>query len=134
MLRDRFGYEKCRWSYIRQNPSFPVTERYRLPVAPHIGEPRRPAQNGDTTLSRISGRLSDAYFVLDVNKDETLKRAVSLIDDLFRQLDTRSANSDIMGDIFEYLARGGEGVRQKRSISHPAPSSSASWCSSLTRS
>jgi len=47
--------------------------------------------------------LSDAYFILDVNKAETLKRAVSLIDDLFRQLDTRSVNSDIMGDIFEYL-------------------------------
>lgn len=62
-----------------------------------------PAQNGDTTLGRISGRLCDAYFVLDVNKTDTLKRAVSLIDDLFRQLDTRSVNSDIMGDIFEYL-------------------------------
>jgi type I restriction-modification system DNA methylase subunit len=62
-----------------------------------------PAQNGNTMLGRISGRLSDAYFILDVNKTETLKRAISLIDELFRQLDTRSVNSDIMGDIFEYL-------------------------------
>ena len=62
-----------------------------------------PAKNGNTTLGRISGRLSDAYFILDVNKTDTLKRAVSLIDELFRQLDTRSVNSDIMGDIFEYL-------------------------------
>lgn len=38
-----------------------------------------------------------------MNKEETLKKAVSLIDELFRQLDTRSVNSDIMGDIFEYL-------------------------------
>ena len=62
-----------------------------------------PAQNGDSTLGKLSGRLKDAYFVLDPNKTDTLKRAVSLIDELFRQLDTRSANADIMGDIFEYL-------------------------------
>lgn len=62
-----------------------------------------PAQNGDTTLGRLSGRLKDAYFILDPNKTDTLKRAVGLIDELFRQLDTRSANADIMGDIFEYL-------------------------------
>jgi type I restriction enzyme M protein len=97
------NYDKCRWSYIRQNPSFELLNETVFPWLRNLENHIVPSQNGDTTLGRISGRLSDAYFVLDVNKSETLKRAVSLIDELFRQLDTRSVNSDIMGDIFEYL-------------------------------
>ena len=96
-------YEKCRWSYIRQNPSFPLLNDTVFPWLRILETRVGPAQNGNTTLGRISGRLGDAYFILDVNKTETLKRAVSLIDELFRQLDTRSVNADIMGDIFEYL-------------------------------
>jgi type I restriction enzyme M protein len=95
--------EICRWSYIRQNVSFPLLNDIVFPWLRTLEQRVGPAQNGDTTLGRISGRLSDAYFILDVNKTDTLKRAVSLIDELFRQLDTRSVNSDIMGDIFEYL-------------------------------
>lgn len=97
------GYDFCRWSYIRQNPSFPLINDTVFPWLRSLENRVGPAQNGNTTLGRISGRLSDAYFVLDPNKSDTLKRSVSLIDDLFRQLDTRSVNSDIMGDIFEYL-------------------------------
>lgn len=97
------GYDTCRWSYIRQNVSFPLLNDTVFPWLRSLEQRVGPAQNGNTTLGRISGRLSDAYFVLDVNKTDTLKRAVGLIDDLFRQLDTRSVNSDIMGDIFEYL-------------------------------
>jgi type I restriction enzyme M protein len=98
------GMDKCRWSYIRQNVSFPLLNDLVFPWLRGLEEwlHRESAKDGKR-LHQITGRLSDAYFVLDVNKDETLKRAVSLIDDLFRQLDTRSANSDIMGDIFEYL-------------------------------
>jgi type I restriction enzyme M protein len=96
-------FSKCRWSYIRQNPSFALLNETVFPWLRTLEQRVGPAQNGNTTLGRISGRLSDAYFILDPNKTETLKRAVSLIDELFRQLDTRSVNSDIMGDIFEYL-------------------------------
>lgn len=103
MLRKRDGFEKCRWSYIRQNPSFSLLNDTVFPWLRTLEQRVGPAQNGNTTLGRISGRLSDAYFILDVNKTDTLKRAVSLIDELFRALDTRSVNSDIMGDIFEYL-------------------------------
>jgi len=96
-------FQKCRWSYIRQNVSFGLLNDIVFPWLRSLEERVGPARNGNTTLGRISGRLGDAYFILDVNKSETLKRAVSLIDELFRQLDTRSVNSDIMGDIFEYL-------------------------------
>jgi type I restriction enzyme M protein len=96
-------YSRCRWSYIRQNVSFALLNDTVFPWLRTLEQRVGPAQNGNTTLGRISGRLSDAYFILDPNKTETLKRAVSLIDELFRQLDTLSVNSDIMGDIFEYL-------------------------------
>ncbi|WP_367871720.1 N-6 DNA methylase [Luteolibacter sp. Populi] len=97
------GFERCRWSYIKQNVSFPLLNNIVFPWLRSLEQRVGPAQNGNTTLGRISGRLSDAYFILDPNKTDTLKRAIGLIDELFRQLDTRSVNSDIMGDIFEYL-------------------------------
>jgi type I restriction enzyme M protein len=97
------NYDTCRWSYIRQSVSFPLLNDTVFPWLRSLDQRVGPAQNGNTTLGRISGRLSDAYFILDVNKTDTLKRSVGLIDELFRQLDTRSVNSDIMGDIFEYL-------------------------------
>ncbi len=96
-------YKKCRWAYISKNPSFPLLNDLVFPWLRTLEERVGPAQNGNTALGRISSRLSDAYFILDPNKAETLKRSVSLIDELFRQLDTRSVNADIMGDIFEYL-------------------------------
>ncbi len=99
------NYDKCRWSYIKQPTatSFKLLNETVFPWLRSLETRVGPAQNGNTTLGRISGRLSDAYFILDVNKTDTLKRAVGLIDELFRALDTRSVNSDIMGDIFEYL-------------------------------
>lgn len=99
------NHDKCRWSYIKQPTatSFKLLNETVFPWLRSLETRVGPAQNGNTTLGRISGRLSDAYFILDVNKTDTLKRAVGLIDELFRALDTRSVNSDIMGDIFEYL-------------------------------
>jgi type I restriction enzyme M protein len=97
------NFEKCRWTYIRQNPSFPLLNDVVFPWLRNLESRVGATQNGNTTLGRISGRLSDAYFILDVNKTETLKRAVGFIDELFRQIDTRSVNSDIMGDVFEHL-------------------------------
>jgi len=98
-------YERCKWSVLSKPTtlSFPLLNETVFPWLRSLEKRVGPAQNGNTTLGRISGRLSDAYFILDPNKTETLKKSVSLIDELFRQLDTRSVNSDIMGDIFEYL-------------------------------
>ena len=102
---DKDDFEKCRWSYIRHNPSFPLLNDTVFPWLRRLGFRIGfgNARDVKTSFGSISERLGDAYFILDVNKTDTLKRAVSLIDELFRQLDTRSVNSDIMGDIFEYL-------------------------------
>jgi type I restriction enzyme M protein len=99
------SYERCKWSVLSKPTtlSFPLLNDTVFPWLRTLEQRVGPVQNGNTTIGRISGRLNDAYFILDPNKTETLKRAVSMIDELFRQLDTRSVNSDIMGDIFEYL-------------------------------
>ncbi|GDY15084.1 hypothetical protein LBMAG53_39620 [Planctomycetota bacterium] len=97
------SFDTCKWSYISKNPSFKLLNEIVFPWLRILDQRVGDKTNGNTTLGRISGRLSDAYFILDVNKTEMLKRAVSAIDDLFKQLDTRSVNADIMGDIFEYL-------------------------------
>jgi type I restriction enzyme M protein len=101
---DKTDYSQCRWSYIRQNPSFPLLNEVIFPWIRGLEEwLQREASNGDDRLQQVTGRLSDAYFILDTNKTDTLIRAIGHIDDLFRQLDTRSVNADIMGDLFEHL-------------------------------
>ncbi len=97
-------YTKCKWSYIRQDPSFALLNDTVFPWLRGLEKwlKENNPSNHDP-LEKISGRLDDAYFILDPNKSDTLERAVKEIDDLFAQLDTRSANADIMGDIFEYL-------------------------------
>lgn len=101
---DRNDYEQCRWTYIRQSPSFALLNDLVFPWLRGLEDwLAKEASNGDDRLHQVTGRLSDAYFILDTNKTDTLTRAVGLIDDLFRHLDTRSVNSDIMGDIFEHL-------------------------------
>lgn len=97
-------HEECRWSYIRQNPSFPLLNDVVFPWIRGLEDwLQKEASNGDDRLRQVTGRLSDAYFILDTNKSDTLTRAIGLIDDLFRHLDARSVNADIMGDIFEHL-------------------------------
>jgi len=97
-------HQECRWSNIRQNPSFPLLNEIVFPWIRRLeGWLQENAANGEDRLQQVTGRLSDAYFILDTNKTDTLIRAIGLIDDLFRHLDTRSVNADIMGDIFEHL-------------------------------
>jgi type I restriction enzyme M protein len=101
---DSTDYEQCRWSYIRQNPSFSLLNDVVFPWIRSLEDwLQKESLNGDDRLQQVTGRLGDAYFILDPNKTDTLTRAIGHIDELFRQLDTRSVNSDIMGDIFEHL-------------------------------
>ncbi|MCE5280360.1 MAG: class I SAM-dependent DNA methyltransferase [Planctomycetaceae bacterium] len=97
-------YNQCRWSYIRQDPSFKLFNDTVFPWLRGLEKwlkENSPANHDP--LMHVTGRLDDAYFILDPNKTDTLERAVKAIDELFAQLDGHSANADIMGDIFEYL-------------------------------
>lgn len=95
-------YDVCRWNYIRQNPSFELFNDTVFPWLRNLEawlKENNPSNHDP--LGQITGRLNDAYFVLDPNKSETLKRAVQEIHELFNSVG--GANADIMGDIFEYL-------------------------------
>jgi type I restriction enzyme M protein len=95
-------YEVCRWNYIRQNPSFELFNDTVFPWLRNLEtwlKENNPSNHDP--LGQITGRLDDAYFVLDPNKSETLKRAIQAIHELFNSVG--GANADIMGDIFEYL-------------------------------
>ena len=97
-------HEECKWSNIRQNVSFQLFNNTVFPWLRGLEEwLKSQTANGDDRLSQVTGRLNDAYFILDTNKTDTLTKAVHIIDELFRHLDTRSVNADIMGDIFEHL-------------------------------
>jgi len=100
-------YQKCRWSTIRQDVSFDLLNGTVFPWLRWLEQGLDPnGANGNAEnrkLHAVTGRLQDAYFILDPNKTETLTRSIALIDDLFGHLNTRSANADIMGDIFEHL-------------------------------
>ena len=96
------NYDVCRWNYIRQNPSFELFNDTVFPWLRNLEtwlKENNPSNHDP--LGQITGRLDDAYFVLDPNKSETLKRAVQEIHELFNSVG--GANADIMGDIFEYL-------------------------------
>lgn len=118
------GHRTCLWSYIKQAQSIvdPRTEKTITPhehlsqyVFPWLRELHTilaetgakedphdlPDENGMSAV--IDAPMSDAYFQLPAEKSATLQSAIAIIDDLFKQVGRRSANSDIMGDIFEYL-------------------------------
>jgi type I restriction enzyme M protein len=96
-------YEHCRWSYIRDKASFALLNDTVFPWLRWLETGLAQGNGESAKLQDTAGRLKDAYFILDPNKTDTLTRSVKDIDELFRQLDTRSANRDIMGDIFEHL-------------------------------
>jgi type I restriction enzyme M protein len=126
------GHNSCRWSYIKQaQPT--VDLRTSKTVTPHdhlsqyvfpwlrdlhtilaetaqIGTPPAVAgQNTETPVDEngmsavIDAPMGDAYFQLPSEKSATLQSAIAIVDDLFKYVGRSSANSDIMGDIFEYL-------------------------------
>ncbi len=116
-------YSVCKWSNFRRIPSFDLLnqtvfpwlrglEKWLLEDAKQraenaakqaIGPAFETPADEAAELQAITNRLDDAYFQLDANKTATLTSAVATIDDLFRAIDTRSANADIMGDVFEHL-------------------------------
>lgn len=100
------GHETCRWSYITANPSHDLFTRYVFPWLREIDEIFAETGNGggesrEEGYQRVSRQMDDAYFQFPKSKENSLQRAVKMIDALFQS--ARSANADLMGDIFEYL-------------------------------
>ncbi|MEZ4885805.1 MAG: N-6 DNA methylase [Chitinophagales bacterium] len=97
------GHASCKWSVIKEKGS-PI--HLRDIVFPWLREL-------DTTLKKLSGEsdellsttryMEDAFFQLPKEKERTLQAAIKTIDELFQDVGSRSANADLMGDIFEHM-------------------------------
>jgi type I restriction enzyme M protein len=96
------GHASCKWSVIREKAS---PDHLREIVFPWLREL-------DVTLKHLSKDadaltatryMEDAFFQLPREKEQTLKAAIETIEELFHDVGSRSANADLMGDIFEYM-------------------------------
>ena len=99
-----FGFESCKWSYIRQEKTKPghlidVVFPWLRELDKHFTS----ASADGTELASLNNRMADAYFQLDPNKGKVLSDAIDAIDQLFARAGEGSAAQDIMGDTFEYL-------------------------------
>ncbi len=97
------GHETCRWSYIKQNPDHDLISRYVFPWLRQIDRILLATGNTSESFEAIGSQMEDAYFQFPKDKAAALQNAVNLIDTLFPTGSVRSANDDLLGDIFEYL-------------------------------
>jgi type I restriction enzyme M protein len=115
------GHETCKWSYIVKNPSHDLMANYVFPWLRQIDRifeetSSTDTKNQDVGYRRLSGQMEDAYFQFPKGKPNALDNAIRAIEKLFGDRDAangsraeakiRSANADLMGDIFEYLLKG----------------------------
>ena len=97
------GHDFCRWSYIKQDPTYDLFSQYVFPWLRELDTTLAQLGNGDgSELSNVGqGIMDDAYFQFPREKVAGLQRAIKTIDELFPQMDLQGG--DLMGDIFEYL-------------------------------
>lgn len=99
-----FGFETCKWSYIRQDKTNPThLIEVVFPWLRDLDKHFTSASADGTELASLNNRMADAYFQLDPNKGKVLSDAIDKIDELFARAGDGSAAQDIMGDTFEYL-------------------------------
>ncbi len=97
------GHASCKWSVIKEKGS---PDHLREVVFPWLRELditlKNLSSNGDV-LQTTTRYMEDAFFQLPREKEKTLQDAIQTIDELFRDVGSRSANADLMGDIFEHM-------------------------------
>ena len=101
--KECIGHETCKWSYIKQNPNHEIIGGYVFPWLRQIDNILNATGNTSKSYETIGGQMEDAYFQFPKDKAAALQNAVSQIGTLFPTGSVRSANSDLLGDIFEYL-------------------------------
>ena len=111
------GHATCRWSYIIQEPNYDHISQVVFPWLRVIDniliETKKPSADAaidedpiagaEEGFLTIGGQMDDAYFQFPSEKTASLGKAIKRIDKLFQSGNVRSANLDLMGDIFEYL-------------------------------
>jgi type I restriction enzyme M protein len=109
------GHATCKWSYIRDLSNFTSAETQQT-IGPyeHMNRYVFPwlrvlhttllstnhATAGDNSV--LNAPMEDAFFQFPKEKTEMFKRAVKQVDNLFKNVGQHD-ESDLMGDIFEFL-------------------------------
>jgi len=95
------GHVFCRWSHIKDNPTHELLNQYVFPWLRELDKTFDNLSNGEMASPVGQDIMTDAYFQFPRDKIETLKNAITVIDELFPQMALQG--DDLMGDIFEYL-------------------------------
>ena len=109
------GHATCRWSYIRSLSPFTSAEtqqttnpyehmnRYVFPWL-RVLHTTLMSMNHTTNsdISVLNAPMEDAFFQFPKEKTAMFRRAVQQVDNLFENVSQRD-ESDLMGDIFEFL-------------------------------
>jgi type I restriction enzyme M protein len=109
------GHATCRWAYIRDLSNFTSAEtqqtitpyehmnRYVFPWLRVLHTTLASANHTTSSEANIlNAPMEDAFFQFPKEKTDTFRRAVAQIDSLFQNV-SQHDESDLMGDIFEFL-------------------------------
>lgn len=97
------GHVSCRWNSIKEKWDPNHLRDYVFPWLRELDVTLQKLSNTTETLRNTTRYMEDAFFQLPREKEKTLQSAIQTIDELFRDVGGRSANADLMGDIFEHM-------------------------------
>lgn len=97
------GHASCKWSVIKEKGSPDHLREYVFPWLRELDVTLQNLSSNSDGLRTTTRYMEDAFFQLPREKEKTLQSAIETIDELFRDVGSRSANADLMGDIFEHM-------------------------------
>lgn len=97
------GHPSCKWSVIKEKGSPDHLREYVFPWLRELDVTLQNLSSNSDALQTTTRYMEDAFFQLPREKEKTLQDAIETIDELFRDVGSRSANADLMGDIFEHM-------------------------------
>lgn len=97
------GHPSCKWQAIKEKRDPIHLRDYVFPWLRELDVTLQQLSNNSDPIRSATRYMADAFFQLPIEKGETLSVAIDTIDGLFRDVGSRSANADLMGDIFEYM-------------------------------
>jgi len=97
------GHTSCKWSSIKEKGSPAHLRDIVFPWLRELDKSLHKLNGQSDNLLSTTRYMEDAFFQLSKEKEKTLQAAIKTIDELFQDVGSRSANADLMGDIFEHM-------------------------------
>ena len=97
------GHPSCTWSKIKEKGDPLHLRDYVFPWLRELDVTLQKLSSNANGLQAATRYMEDAFFQLPREKERTLREAIKTIDELFRDVGGRSANADLMGDVFEHM-------------------------------